>query len=110
MMQPILYVFAFRSTDLLTATIDRAGSRLPSNAAPVLALARAIGRPIGAGKIDLKPSDWRYVDEIQSADLDALVSNANEAPARLAEAGYFHLDVKNRKRHPFYQKAGPSIE
>jgi len=23
MMQPILYVFAFRSTDLLTATIDR---------------------------------------------------------------------------------------
>jgi hypothetical protein len=58
----------------------------------------------------LKPSDWRYVDEIQSADLDALVSNAYEAPARLAEAGYFHLDVKNRKRHPFYQKHGARLK
>jgi len=52
----------------------------------------------------LKPGDWRYVGEIQSADLDALVTNAKEAPARLAEAGYFHLDVKNRRRHPFFRK------
>ena len=80
-----LHIFRHVGSDLASATPDRSGK-------PLLAC------------LDAKPSDWKYVGDINEDDLPKLVSNHLAYAKAITENNFFHLDVPHRLSHPFYNR------
>ena len=51
-----------------------------------------------------KPSDWKYLSDIDEDNLPKLVSNHLAYAQAIADKNFFHLDVRHRLSHPFYTR------